>query len=496
MLRCALLALSALTVFGQTLQQDWRGQQLDVVLRATAITNLTWQLDTLAGRTNTEPKDYEDLWRNDLAWTSADARQLNAWRKLWERHRRERSSDPQAMQAAYALNFARASASVPLDYQYRIAAANAADLDALTAAYTKLCGKACASRFIRILRHFEPRFTKWWTTEGLPTSRATIDHLHRLLDTANVGPLWESALRFTAGKAATPQLITLNVIVHPKQYLTNMTATVMEDHMLLEAVDDPEFADRQLPIVVHEMTHHFYEIAPLPDHLRLVERFAQRPEPYSLSAYSVLNEALAISVQFLLEKRILTAAQYAEATAKDEDIYGDPFIAQAGRAAMPIVEEMMARGQTLFNDDFVERYVSALGNALGPKTASPRFVVSSRVLIADRRNDKARDQFTRSVRGIWSDDTWTSLKKFPDMSAVVLLTKRSLPSLRKNHSTLPAPIVDAVIQGAAMSDAFTYAWRRSPKAIVYFLYGASQDQLLKSIGRFAANDAPINGLLP
>ena len=57
-------------------ETTWRGERLTIHIRANAIGNLAWQLDTLSGHTNSKQKDYEDLWRKDLAWNSEDDRQL------------------------------------------------------------------------------------------------------------------------------------------------------------------------------------------------------------------------------------------------------------------------------------------------------------------------------------------------------------------------------------------------------------------------------------
>lgn len=140
-------------------EQTWRGERLTIRIRAAAVGNLTWQLDTLSGHTNTKPKDYEDLWRKDLAWTAEDANFLNQWSLLYNRNRRD-TAGKRRMPPIYPHNYARYYGnSVSRDYAFRIAALNAADLSTLRRSYRKLCGRACAENFINVLSHFWPRFS-------------------------------------------------------------------------------------------------------------------------------------------------------------------------------------------------------------------------------------------------------------------------------------------------------------------------------------------------
>ena len=475
-------------------EQTWRGERLTIRIRAAAVGNLTWQLDTLSGHTNTKPKDYEDLWRKDLAWTAEDANFLNQWSLLYNRNRRD-TAGKRRMPPIYPHNYARYYGnSVSRDYAFRIAALNAADLSTLRRSYRKLCGRACAENFINVLSHFWPRFSTWWQQEGLASATKIIPQLAAKTADFGLGAISESVIRLTAAEVPQHHEVNLDVVVHPKKYLTNYTATAMENHILTEVVDDPEIGGPRLPLVLHELTHHFYDSARRGRHIHLVESFDQRPEPFSLAAYSILNEALATAVQLLAEKHLRPPSDYAKFIADDDNVYFDPFISKVGRALAPIVEDWIAANKNIFQPDFADAYLPAVAAALGPLRESPRFLLSSRVLIHWAGGKRAKDEFVQMVRGITTLDEWRDLMASPNLGGVVFATQNDFTHLQDSQGVLPQSVLAAVTEAARTQPAFAYAWQRSPKAAGYILYGRDEERLLRVTKSFARSDTAFSGL--
>src|SRR4051794_9004585 len=95
-MRCLMLmvlTMASAVSYAQDVEQAWRGERMTILFRAGAVGNLAWQLDTLSGHSNTKSKDYEDLWRNDLAWNTGDAQQLKRWSVLHSRYRGARTEN-------------------------------------------------------------------------------------------------------------------------------------------------------------------------------------------------------------------------------------------------------------------------------------------------------------------------------------------------------------------------------------------------------------------
>jgi hypothetical protein len=61
---------------------------------------------------------------------------------------------------------------------------------------------------------------------------------------------------------------------------------------------DEEQPQDKLGVIVHELVHHFYDRAPLERHLALMNEFRALPQPWRMSAYSYLNEAVATAAGF------------------------------------------------------------------------------------------------------------------------------------------------------------------------------------------------------
>lgn len=91
-------------------------------------------------------------------------------------------------------------------------------------------------------------------------------------------------------------------------------------------------------------------------------------------------------------------------------------------------------------------------------------------------------------------DDWRDLKGWPQVSGVYFLTPASLSILKPKHGVVPKDVARAVTDAAQAKSKFVYAWQRSPKATIYFLFGRDEARLLEITHHFSDNDAPFNGL--
>jgi hypothetical protein len=133
--------------------------------------------------------------------------------------------------------------------------------------------------------------------------------------------------------------------------------------------------------------------------------------------------------------------------------------------------------------------------ALGPLRESPRFLLSSRVVIHSPEGKRASDEFNQNVRGIVGQTEWEDLAVSPNLGGVVFLTRTDLAHLRENRGVVPHRIVTALGSAARTHETFVYAWPRSSKAAIYFIYGRDGDRLMAATRAFVRNDKPFAGLL-
>jgi hypothetical protein len=161
----------------------------------------------------------------------------------------------------------------------------------------------------------------------------------------------------------------------------------------------------------------------------------------------------------------------------------------------PLVEQWIAARNNIFDDGFIDAYVKVVASALGPLCESPRFLLSTRVLIHWADGNPAADEFNQGVRGIVGQNEWQDLKASTSLGGVVFLTINDLSRLLKNRGVVPRSIVTAVESAARTHEVFAYAWLRSPKASVYFLYGHDQNHLMAATREFVRSDRPLSGLV-
>ena len=207
-----------------------------------------------------------------------------------------------------------------------------------------------------------------------------------------------------------------------------------------------------------------------------------------------MNEAVAVAIQLQVEKRLRSKAEYARFIAEDDNVYFDPFIAKVGRATAPLVEKLIAEQRNIFDDEFVDAYMRAAAAALGPLCDSPRFRLSSRASICGPAGKSVSEEFDQKVRCIACMADWRDLKGWPEMPGVVFLTPADLDRLRSNRGVVPADVVRLVTQTAQTKPKFAYAWQRSPKATLYFLFGRDEARLKEIAHRFSESETPFSGL--
>ncbi len=138
-------------------------------------------------------------------------------------------------------------------------------------------------------------------------------------------------------------------------------------------------------IVLHELYHYFYGSAPGEKARALAAAFASAQDPGAAAAYGLINEALATVFSVLSRKAYLTPAEFQTEMASGRPWYKDVAIDASARAALPVVEGMLGRGETLYDAGFVPAYLQALRASMGPSLDRPALKLRTLLLVAEDR---------------------------------------------------------------------------------------------------------------
>jgi hypothetical protein len=101
-------------------------------------------------------------------------------------------------------------------------------------------------------------------------------------------------------------------------------------------------------------------------------------------AWGLINEGIATALGNGRVQRLLMDEQAFEAyAAREGSFYADPFIDGAGKALLPLVDEMIAAGRSIRDDGFAPRYIAALTQRFGKALNAPAAHLNEVVVLID-----------------------------------------------------------------------------------------------------------------
>ena len=436
---------------------------------------VVFNVTCLGGRVACSKPLIEKFWRQELHWTGEDQRQLDAWREtLGAIGGRE----PKAESVPFLPNYP--------GYYPELVVVNrlvAAGLDSRSPAEFRRKASGIArpdevAKLTALLRHFEHRMRPWFGANGARYLAARGKAIEAGMRDPRFAALAAKISRFMESELATRDFY-VHLIARGDHESDSATATFVRNHVVLELTDTmkPEAAQT---IIMHEMTHALYDLAPRARHQQLIRDFAAAGEPRALSYYTLLNEGLATGLQLMLLR---------QASQNDEDAYRHPYIPRIGRAASPLIERTLQDEKaTLFNG-FVEPYLRAGAAEMKAEAGSPKFVLSSVALtkIGDADLSAASQAFDAEMATIGRVG-FADREQFPAINLAMLVTYTDLDKI---ISTWPE-----MTQLAKENRAFAYVAPRGSKGRSFIFAGrdgAAVAEIVRALA--AAPSMPERGVV-
>jgi hypothetical protein len=168
-------------------------------------------------------------------------------------------------------------------------------------------------------------------------------------------------------------------------------------------------------VAVHELTHAFYDSAPLATHLALMRQFVEASEPGGPSMYAFLNEAIATAVT----EMALTLAN--EDTSDVDGEYRHPYIPRLGRAALEPLKKALTANRTM-TDGFAADYLRAARDVLGADADSLSFRFSAAAILASDSTRSAVASFREAVAPTYSTESRATWRRVGELSAAFLVS--------------------------------------------------------------------------
>jgi hypothetical protein len=441
-----------------------RGQTDALHLRAqvSARVNAVYHAACLAEWQTCSRSIFEQWWKTRLGWTAADESAIDSWRQILKAVSDSAPPRPAAPVLLNTLQFHPSQATREL---VLTAAMESPTSEAFSRRTRTVLSQAQADRLIAAIDYVERRL------KASADETASIERrLRQVEDTAARMQMPQMAAAMAAFlDAKLPSSdIYVDAIIPPDPKSSAYQATQIGSHLVVEMVDSVQPAEI-VSVALHELTHYMYDHAPREQHLALVDEFMGMDTPASTGLYTYLNEAVASAAQGVLARR--------RGEHEDHDkAYDHPYIAPLGAATVPILENALQRGGTLFAG-FSAPYAAAGAAALGGKVTQPRFVLSqTAIMVSDSEEDQRLAKTYLSTM-------------FPSISA--RLSDESLLKLYPELNVIRFVRADGIdkVGLAAERDrlighrAFGYALRRGRKAWTCVLGGRDAAAIQDAIAR-------------
>jgi hypothetical protein len=425
--------------------------------------NVVFHVSCLSGGSPCTKPEIEKFWHDDLRWTDLDQRQLDAWNAVLDG---VAARQPKPLESPFLPNFP--SYYPGLAAKRRIIAAG---LDSRSPAEfrKRAATLAPANEILQLsnaLEHFQQRLRPWWRSTGERYAAARRKPIQSLMNAPGVATVSDRIARFmeseTGGREFRVDLIPRN---NPRSDAA--TATFVGNHLLLELIDSMKKPNDAIPVLIHELTHALYELAPLRLHQKLIRDFAAASEPHAQALYAILNEGIATGVQ----RNLLDAAEQ-----NDQDVYRHPFIPRIASAVSAPLRGALENGPTLFHG-FLESYLRACPIELKDELASPRFILLSAILFRIGELDEAEKAYHSDLAPI-SSASPDDRGRFPEVNIVFLITYDKLDAIAGNWNE--------IVPLSQRHRGFAFSSPRNNKGRTYVLAGRDDMTVAEVVKRLAA----------
>lgn len=490
------LAASRLPLASEEVGRLTSADGLTLVFRASPVANLTYQLDCLAELSSCTEDVVRAHWKGQ-AWTAEDEKAIASWRALRKSYSREVDLERETPETPIPT----ATEHVQLLESIRIAGLMADDW----AGHERLLALLMLPPDVRttqeMLARFRPRFERWWSAEGKRQARSSSKSFLSLIAEKGLAELYAKVARFYGHDSVAGLTVEFDVMVQPGHPTGHTKGTQLGRHSVVEVIAGGKPEDR-LDVVSHELFHYFHESAPeaMRSAMRALE---QSPEPRSLAAYGLLNEALATALgQGVVEKRLLPPEKFRELLEQEDRLYADPVVNSAAVALIEPAESWLARGLTLRDPAFAAEYLRAVLAGLGPRADTPGAWFRNAFLVYGEGLEPARRAFTKRMRpnSAWAygpkDGGTEFARRYPGLSGALFLKPTDEAMLRDWAPVLGDEAVEAILRTARTRPAFAFGVRRSPKAYVCVFVAPDAEAAGRLVAAFAGAASMPTGLLP
>ncbi len=466
---------------------------------------LTWYLDCRAGLMRCTRGGIDRVWEEEIGWQPSDDATLNGWRAA--RRHYDAVQAPIEDDALSLLPLPGGFRGIDIGKRVRIAGLVATSPAAYADRLELLVAPGDAARLAAFTDAFWHRFEAWWATGPAERGRAAVAQLAAGSAAPALGAFLGEARAFYAADAVADIPIHFHVFVLPPPTDTDTDAgTVAEQLEQHSALEVRPGADPRslLAVAGHEICHYYWDNARPEVLAAFATHLSVHADPTVQNLWGLANESLATALgNGVLARRLRGEAHLHALIAKKRSFYRDDTIDAVAKAFLPVVDAALARRAPLSDPATLDGLVSAGQRAVGPSLGSLANTLRIVQLQADEGLEDIADRLLRDLRPsqvssstpVDAPDGIARLRRYPGLSAIVLLTR---PNLAQLDAYAPLVGVDAVralkaYVSASPDRALAYGLSRAGRGHIFVLIGDDPAALAALLPAWSATASPWSG---
>lgn len=473
-------------------------------VKANEISNLAFQLDCLAGGFGLpcSVEAYRELWQTQLNWSNEDEAQLARWRQLRQKYQKTIDfNDAKTAASRYPDDLAFSANKIFLNRKQVIAGLQSRTLEEYQSNAGLLVMPSDLSGFTEVILHFQPRFRSWWNGGAKKHLDSFAARLSEIIKQKSLVEFSARVAKFYGAQLPANHVIYFNLMARPVSKARGTFGTQIENHAIAEILEGEDPKNR-VDVLLHELYHYFYSLMPTAEKAELTKVFVSSPDPDSLAAYNLFDEALATAIgNGLVARLVKSESDFQRDFNKEGGFYNDYFIDRAGKKLLPLVERRINEGQAI-DAGFVAEYLRITKQTLGDTASSPLLALRFMPLVFEDLSQ--RPAVENLVKAVKPRQTFATVgfdaasreyfQRYSEISGVIILRADKLPQLAGWEGIIGKETLPRLQELAAKHQDFVYAARRSPKSKVYIFVGRDNAALEKIITSFTTSNTAFDGV--
>jgi hypothetical protein len=341
----------------------------------TPIANFAYQLDCVsnvqhgcAGRA-----DYIKLWRETLKIDPESSPEIKRWVAVREQQTRlteSKSGDDWPYGRIY------------MPHRVLTAGLGARDLTDYQSRLALVMPDVSVPETQALVAKLYAPFESWWNSSAKPQGEARALAFIAAITSETIVQEVNNIFTLLGSPEAAKTIATVHLMFRPGVLNPNDTSG---QNMGIESFAEflaSDLESDRLSVILHEYAHFMFSTIPKEKGLQLKASIIKAGGVLGGTLWGLLNEAQASALgNGRVARSYMSTETFGKYEAAKDSFYANNLIDGAGKALLPVFDEMLANRKSIFDSDFPERYVNAVRTRLGQTLTAPSGILSEVKLI-------------------------------------------------------------------------------------------------------------------